>query len=195
MTPTVTGFDTQPVPTDGDATVGPLGVGFGVVLGRELRKARKALGWSRERMAEKFVAMHGTTLTPQALGTYENATRQLIVERFDQLCRTLGAEPADLFTLAHTEAAAQVQPVISTGIASTHDQDRLNDLSVLVDLDALQCNPDHRLRTLARWATVTLGQRCERTAVFDRNVLGAAATLAGLPLDEVVQSLQQLRKG
>jgi transcriptional regulator with XRE-family HTH domain len=88
-----------------DATQDDQDPTFTRVVGQELRTAREARGWTRIHLVDQLPSGIGD----RTLLTYEHGTRQLTVNRFVEICRTLGiAAPQVLETALRKSAELQI---------------------------------------------------------------------------------------
>ncbi|MET8763077.1 helix-turn-helix transcriptional regulator [Lentzea sp. NPDC004782] len=147
-------------------------------LGDELRIARKARGWTRDKLRDRLTIASGDDLSLQTLGTYEQGTRSISVKRFVQVTFALDATPQQLFQRALIRTFGD-----------------FDDVHVDVNLHALACSGDPRLRRLRTWAEVQHRQSDHNPVALvrlDPPAIQTMADLSGLGPADLIAALKEL---
>lgn len=145
-------------------------IAYARALGHELRRLRRARGWTRARMCRDL------TISVQTLATYENGTRALAATRLAELCAVLSTQP-------HVVLAT-----VDRAVLPVRD-------SLTVDLEVLAATTDPDLAPVRRWAVTRL--RClvpgrSTMTSLDSAALAQLASLCGRPVSELVTALRAL---
>jgi transcriptional regulator with XRE-family HTH domain len=109
---------------------------FNRALGEELKRARECRGWSRAELVDRM----SSSISAQALATYEQGTRQCTVARFVEICQALGVAAPEVIGLALQRLEADLEVIGG----------------VRVDLHAVTRDRRPELRSLRRWARLRL---------------------------------------
>jgi hypothetical protein len=138
-------------------------------IGRELRRARDTIGWTRAQLAARLpFGIH-----VQTLAGYERGTVQCSTSRFVLLCKTMGVAAPDVLAWAMQRAGIDLP---TTGVQ--------------VDLHAVVHDKTPELLPLRRWARKRLkddpGGAVARLAW---SVVQEMATLFGMDRDDFVRAL------
>ena len=144
------------------------------VLGEELRWARTKRGWSRRELQNQL----GSTVSMQALATYEDGTRQCSVMRLVELCSAMDVRPQDLLGRVHDRLF-------------TDDHAR----HVRLDLNRVIQDQQPELLPLRRWARDRLRhlELTDSTTVrLDMPALERMAELCGVDTGELIGRLHRL---
>lgn len=143
------------------------------VLGDEIRRVRKARGWTREGLRDR---LDDNDISLQTLATYELGTRKITVVRLVDITETLGTTAAEV--LRRTCERLSDEPAAAMGWTI--------DLPAAANLDAAELAP------LARWANLRLAELPDyrtKTAWLTRPALQALAVLCGLEPKDLVGRL------
>jgi transcriptional regulator with XRE-family HTH domain len=100
-------------------------------LGEELRRAREAVGWTREELVDRMIS----EIQPRTLASYEHGSRQCTVVRLVDVCRALRVPAPELL-----------------GIALQRAEVDLDNVCLQVDLPALVRDGREELAPLRTWA-------------------------------------------
>lgn len=100
-------------------------------IGEELRRAREALGWSKQ----ELVARLPSGIVVRTLESYEQGTRHFTALRFIEICRALKKDPPTLLRRALQQVRADIEILI-----------------LRVDLRALLGDRNDAFRPLVVWA-------------------------------------------
>lgn len=100
-------------------------------VGKELRRAREANGWSRA----YFVTLLPSGIGARTLLSYEHGTRHLTLLRFVEVCRALGVAGPSLLNRALQRARIH-----------------LDNLVLLVDVRQVVCQRDETFVQMVAWA-------------------------------------------
>ncbi|MGH3568539.1 MAG: helix-turn-helix domain-containing protein [Pseudonocardia sp.] len=144
-----------------------------LAVGDELRKARKARGWTRKYLLAEMLTNSARELSLQTLATYELGTRGLTLDRFAEVCAALELPMHELLKRA---------------------EDRIRDSarsSVLVDLDALANTQAPRLQPLRRWAAARSATTSAPTLLLDSAALTSTANFCDITVPELLDALRE----
>jgi transcriptional regulator with XRE-family HTH domain len=147
---------------------------YPLALGRELRRRRAELGWTRKDLLRRLSG----DISVQTLATYELGTRGISVLRLVAICEVLGTTAQEL--LASTECS--IRPLRAG--------------QVNVDLHVLAGDTRPELVPAQRWAanrlrTLTEGE--PGVATLDRPAVEQLARLCGLAPAALVHTLPRPR--
>jgi len=139
-------------------------------IGRELRRVRDAIGWTRAELAARLpFGIH-----VQTLAGYERGAVQCSASRFVSLCQTMGVSAPDVLAWAMQREGIDLT---TTGAQ--------------VDLHAVVHDKTRALLPLRRWARQRLKDDPGGTGIARLTwpVVQEMATVFGADLDEFVETL------
>jgi transcriptional regulator with XRE-family HTH domain len=137
-------------------------------LGEELRRAREALGLSRQ----KFVLGLPSGIGERTLLSYEHGLRMLTVARFLELCEHL-----------------QVDATTAFGLALQRAKLYLNNLTLQVDLTKVIHAPNPQFRPLVPWARNRLRDTPDGIAHLTPSAIRELAAFLGQSQDDLAHYL------
>jgi transcriptional regulator with XRE-family HTH domain len=137
-------------------------------IGKELRLAREARGWSRA----QFVALLPSGICDRTLLSYEHGTRHLTALRLVELCGALGVAAPTLFSQALQRAQLE-----------------LANLVLRVDLRFLLNDRSDKFRPLVQWARNKLNKYPDGIVEVSPSSVEDIATYAGFSIDELASYL------
>lgn len=143
---------------------------YAQALGRELRRLRRAKGWTRARMCRDL------PISVQTLATYENGTRALAATRLAELCIVLDTQPH--IVLATVDRAAMPMPD-----------------AVTIDLVALVHTARADIAPAQRWAEARLRALAPghpSPTTLDTAALDRLADVCGMTTPALVAALSTL---
>jgi transcriptional regulator with XRE-family HTH domain len=150
------------------------GTNYQRVLGDELRKVRKARGWTRKDLQSRL----GVDISLQTLATYELGTRQCSVVRLVELCAAMEELPHNLLERVHQRVFTE-QSVAS---------------AVLVDLSNVIKDEQSELLPFRRWALDRFNELPAHASTEIRLGLPALERLAELCGLDTVELIRRLRR-
>jgi transcriptional regulator with XRE-family HTH domain len=151
------------------------GEGHGRVLGDELRRVRKARGWTRKELRQHLNA----NVSLQTLATYELGTRHVNTERLFELCRALEELPQELVARVYARLTSH-EPTPGR---------------LVVNLDRVVRDQRHDLGPLRGWARERLdhaNNSAPHTVPLDIIALGHLAELCDLPISDLITELRAI---
>lgn len=144
------------------------------ILGDELRRARRRLGWTRKQLQSRL----RSEISLQTLGTYESGTRRCSVARLFELCEALDVLTHDLLARVYE----RIQHLDCAG-------------RFALDLERVVRDQGSDLLPLRRWAHERLEHvgRDQPSAVFlGMSALEYMAQLCGVTTNELIWRLREL---
>lgn len=141
---------------------------YQVVLGAELRRMRRARGWSRR----ELVSHLSMSISKQALATWEHGTRAISLARFTELCLVLGERPHAV--LERVEDDVMGAPARSN-----------EDTAVRVDLTAVVEGTHPDLWPFRQWAAAMRDQGWSTAITLPAAAVERMAQLCGLTPDRL----------
>jgi transcriptional regulator with XRE-family HTH domain len=152
--------------------------GHGRVLGDELRRVRKARGWTRKELRKHLY----DCVSVQAIATYELGTRQFSLQRLFELCTALDELPHDIVRRVYERLNSDVP---TPG-------------RVMVNLDSVMRDRGTDLRPLRRWAREYLdhaNNSAPHVVSLDAIALERLAELCDLPTSDLIAELHAMNGG
>jgi transcriptional regulator with XRE-family HTH domain len=157
---------------------GPAGPGlmspYRRLLGDELRRRRKARGWTRKDLRTAYIATFDDDLSLQTLATYELGTRNVVVERLDRLARTLGT------------FAGAVLTDVDRRMFGTSD-------TFSIDLRLLAESARSELAPAAKWAAVYCESLTVPVTELSGDALTRLAELCDLDFATLAEALRECK--
>jgi transcriptional regulator with XRE-family HTH domain len=152
------------------ALVGVTDTAIARFLGDELRRARDALGLTRQQLIDRM----DCDIHPQTLASYENGIRQCTVVRLVEICRALGVAAADVLGLSLQRATSE-----------------LYTQTLLVELPRVVRHTDPRFDQVRTWARLRTANSTAATGVarLEPAAVREMAVIFGLPLADLVAHL------
>jgi transcriptional regulator with XRE-family HTH domain len=140
------------------------------LLGDELRRARDAIGLTRQQLIDRM----DSDIHPQTLASYENGIRQCTVVRLVEICRALGVTAADVLNLSLQRA-----------------KDELYSQTLIVDLSALSRGTDPTYGQVRTWARMRIANGADEANVarLEPAAIREMAFIFGIPRAELIQHL------
>jgi transcriptional regulator with XRE-family HTH domain len=141
-------------------------------IGRELRRARDSMGWSRPDLVKR---MH-TNVPVNTLAGYEQGIRQVSIPRLVEICRALGVAAPEVLSLALQRAEIDLATV-----------------GVRVDLRKILTDDRPGLLQLRQWAEHRLHRDADGSGVakLEWELVGEMAAFFGVPASDLVKQLQE----
>ncbi|WP_051400193.1 helix-turn-helix domain-containing protein [Haloechinothrix halophila] len=136
---------------------------YQIALGGELRRMRKARGWTRSDVLSRL----SMSISTQTLAAWEHGTRALNVTRFAELCLTLGDRP-------HA-----VLERVDHAVIGGHDTAISMDLASVVEI----AHPE--LRPLRQWAAARLSEGGTTAVTLPPAAVARMAQLCDIPSDQL----------
>lgn len=90
---------------------------FAKFLGKEIRRAREARGWTRALLVEHLPSGIGD----RTLLSYEHGIRHLTVPRFAEICRALGVAGSELLRRTEVAAADLTRHVLTVNMRAVRE--------------------------------------------------------------------------
>jgi transcriptional regulator with XRE-family HTH domain len=140
------------------------------LLGDELRRARDAIGLTRQQLIDKM----NSDIHPQTLASYENGIRQCTVVRLVEICRALGVTAPDVLSLSLQRA-----------------KEELYTLTLRVDLIALLRDKDTAFDQVRGWARMRIANAgsSPEVARLEPPAIREMAFIFGIPRAELTEYL------
>jgi transcriptional regulator with XRE-family HTH domain len=143
------------------------------LLGDELRRARDAIGLTRQQLVDRM----DSDIHPQTLASYEKGARQCTVARLVEICRALGISAPDVLALSLQRAKTELYAI-----------------TLLVDLTALLRDENATFARVRTWARMRIENESDNTgqgtvAWLEPPVIREMAFTFGLPHVELIKYL------
>lgn len=148
-------------------------------MGLELRRLRRAHGWTRRNLRDRLRAVTGHDLSTQTLATYELGTRSLSIERLAAVCFTLGVRPADVCATVDDQVLGATAQLAAT---------------IPVDLRKVSQTGRADLAGVQAWALTQLDEGRQH-AMLTPPAIASLAEVCGLEVADLTSELRAVSVG